>query len=102
MQVQPIQQVLALSTITDQTSTTKTTREVDQSQPTMEYANHIRQIQSTPWYANIVNYLACGFIPKEMSFQQKKKLWSDSKFYFWEESYLFKRGIDDIYRRCIP
>ena len=27
-----------------------------------------------PWYADIVNYLACGVVPPEFSYQQKRKL----------------------------
>ena len=37
-----------------------------------------------------------------MSYQQKKKLRSDAKFYFWDDPYLFKTGVDGIYRRCVP
>ena len=34
-----------------------------------------------PWYADIVNYLACGIMPPELSSQQKRKLRTDSRFY---------------------
>ena len=27
----------------------------------------------SPWYADIVNFLACGIMPPEFSYQQKKK-----------------------------
>ena len=27
-----------------------------------------------PWYADIVNYLACGIMPPKFSYQQKKKV----------------------------
>ena len=37
-----------------------------------------------------------------MSYQQKKKFLHDLKHYYWEEPYLFKRGSDGIFRRCIP
>ena len=35
----------------------------------------------TPWYADIVNCLACGIMPYEFSNQWKRKLRIDSKFY---------------------
>ena len=34
-----------------------------------------------PWYADIVNFLACGVMPPEFSYQQRKKLRTDSRFY---------------------
>jgi Integrase core domain/Integrase zinc binding domain len=57
---------------------------------------------SVPWYADLANYLACGAIPIEFTYQQKKKFLSDAKHYFWDDPYLFKLGIDGIHRRCVP
>ena len=34
-----------------------------------------------PWYADIVNFLACGVMPPEFSYQERKKLRTDSRFY---------------------
>ncbi|KAJ1701516.1 hypothetical protein LUZ63_001295 [Rhynchospora breviuscula] len=62
----------------------------------------IRSELGASWYADLANYLASGALPPEMTYQQRKKLKSDAKYYFWEEPYLFRLGIDDIYRRCIP
>ena len=55
-----------------------------------------------PWYADIVNYLACGVVPSEFSYQQKRKLRADSRYYIWDDPLLFKRGADMIIRRCVP
>ena len=55
-----------------------------------------------PWYADIVNYLACGVVPHEFSYQQKRKLRTDSRYYIWDDPLLFKRGADMIIRRCVP
>ena len=33
-----------------------------------------------PWYADIVNFLACGVMPPKFSYQQRKKLRTDSRF----------------------
>ena len=55
-----------------------------------------------PWYADIVKFLACGVMPPEFSYQQRKKLRTDSRFYIWDDPLLFKRGADMIIRRCVP
>ena len=54
-----------------------------------------------PWYADIVNFLACGVMPHEFSNQQKKKLRTNSRLYIWDDPLLFKRGVDMIIRRCV-
>ncbi|KAM2129063.1 hypothetical protein ACFX1R_008783 [Malus domestica] len=56
----------------------------------------------TPWFADIVNYLATGVVHPDFAFQQKKKFLSDVKHYFWDEPYLYKYCPDQIFRRCIP
>ena len=56
----------------------------------------------SPWYVDIVNYLACGVMPLEFGYQQRKKLRTDSGFYIWDDQLLFKRGADMIIRRCVP
>ena len=55
-----------------------------------------------PWYADIVNYLACGVVPSEFSYQKKRKLRTDSRYYIWDDPLLFKRGANMIIRRCVP
>ena len=55
----------------------------------------------SPWYADIVNYLACGIMPPEFSYQQRKRLRTDSRYYIWDDPLLFKRGADLIIRRCV-
>ena len=54
------------------------------------------------WYADIVNYLACGVVPQEFSYQRRRKLRTDSRYYIWDDPLLFKRGADMIIRRCVP
>ncbi|XP_020417839.1 uncharacterized protein LOC109948603 [Prunus persica] len=56
----------------------------------------------TPWYADFVNYLACGILPPNMSFYQKKKFLSLVKHYYWDDPYLWKHGPDQVIRRCVP
>ena len=55
----------------------------------------------TPWYADIVNYLACGIMPYDFSNQQKRKLRTDSRFYIWDDPLLFRRWAYIIIRRCV-
>nr|GEW80450.1 reverse transcriptase domain-containing protein [Tanacetum cinerariifolium] len=43
-----------------------------------------------PWFANFANYLVSDIIPKEMTYQQKNKFFSDLKHYFWKKPYLFR------------
>ena len=56
----------------------------------------------SPWYAEFVNYLVCGEIPTNLSFHQRRKFLHDVRHYYWNESYLFKKGSDLMFRRCIP
>ena len=56
----------------------------------------------TPWYADIVNYLACGIMPYYFNYQHKRKLTNDTKFYIWDDPLLFKRDVYMIIRRCVP
>jgi hypothetical protein len=54
-----------------------------------------------PWYADIVNYLTSKVFPPGMSSQERKRLMSLSRHYYWDEPYLFKACPDQIIRRCV-
>ena len=56
----------------------------------------------SPWYADIVNYLAYGIMPPDFSYQQKRKLRIDTIVYIWDDPLLFRREADQIIRRCVP
>ena len=58
--------------------------------------------QATPWYADLANFKVCGVLPPGLSHQQRKKFFSDSKYYVWEEQLLYKLCGDGVYRRCLP
>ena len=63
---------------------------------------HVMNAESQePWYADIVNYLVCNQWPEEFNAQQRKKLQHESKFYCWDEPYLYRLGPDHILRRCV-
>ncbi|XP_070017285.1 uncharacterized protein [Nicotiana sylvestris] len=55
----------------------------------------------TPWFADIANYLVGGWILKDLSYEQRKKLKTEIRYYFWEDPYLFKFCADGIIRRCV-
>ena len=40
-------------------------------------------------------------MPPEFSYQQRKKLRTDSRYYIWDDPLLFKRGADLIIRKCV-
>ncbi|KAJ4718833.1 DNA-directed DNA polymerase [Melia azedarach] len=54
------------------------------------------------WYANFVNYLACNILSDDLSFQQKKKFFSEVKHYYWEDPFLYKQCSNQLIRRWIP
>ena len=56
----------------------------------------------TPWYANIVNYLACGVMPFVFSYQQRRILRTDCRLYIWDDPLLYRGGANMIIRRCVP
>ncbi|GLU07084.1 hypothetical protein SLE2022_240580 [Rubroshorea leprosula] len=60
------------------------------------------KVTSSPWFADFANYLACNILPPDLSYQQKKKFFSDVKNYFWEEPFLYRLCADQIIRRCVP
>ncbi|GJR66974.1 reverse transcriptase domain-containing protein [Tanacetum coccineum] len=45
------------------------------------------------WFANFANYLAVKELPNGMTIQEKKKLFSDLKYYFWDDPHLFKTAF---------
>ncbi|KAI5335319.1 hypothetical protein L3X38_025452 [Prunus dulcis] len=55
----------------------------------------------TPWFADIVNYLARGILQPDMTFQQKKRFLATVKYYFWDEPYLYKYCPYHIIRRLV-
>ncbi|KAK8919010.1 hypothetical protein KSP39_PZI021786 [Platanthera zijinensis] len=57
---------------------------------------------SSPWYADLVNYIVSRVLPPEMSYQQKNRFLQQVRTYFWDTPYLFKHCADQIIRRCIP
>ncbi|KAL2242612.1 UNVERIFIED_CONTAM: Transposon Ty3-G Gag-Pol polyprotein [Sesamum indicum] len=64
---------------------------------------HLHTIQGiTPWYADIVNFLVTGVLPRDLTRARKDKIKNDAKHYVWDEPYLWKFCSDQIIRRCVP
>ena len=55
----------------------------------------------TPSYADIVNYLVCGVMPFEFSYQQRRKLKTDCRLYIWDDPLLYRIGENMIIRICV-
>jgi len=54
-------------------------------------------VSSAPWFANLVNYLACGIMPPDMNSHQRNRFFSQAKSYFWEEPCLYKGCGDGLF-----
>ncbi|XP_010445696.2 PREDICTED: uncharacterized protein LOC104728416 [Camelina sativa] len=57
--------------------------------------------ENGPWYADFVNYLACGIEPPNLVGYDRKKFFRDINNYYWDAPYLYTLCKDKIYRRCV-
>ncbi|CAA7053408.1 unnamed protein product [Microthlaspi erraticum] len=48
-----------------------------------------------------MNFMVSGEVPSSFDAYKRKKFFKDARHYYWDEPYLYKRGPDSIYRRCI-
>ncbi|RDX94157.1 hypothetical protein CR513_23492, partial [Mucuna pruriens] len=64
-----------------------------------EQVLHIKA--STPWFADIYNYVATSWFPTEASRPYKEKLQNDAKYYIWDDPYLWRLYSDKVIRMCI-
>ena len=56
---------------------------------------------TSPWFADMVNFLVAGVLPAYFTRAQSDKLKSESKYYVWDDPYLWKLCSDQIIRRCV-
>ncbi|KAL0374002.1 UNVERIFIED_CONTAM: Retrovirus-related Pol polyprotein from transposon opus, partial [Sesamum radiatum] len=55
----------------------------------------------SPWYADLVNFLATHTLPHDLPRAKKEKIKSDAKYYVWDDPYLWKYCSDQIIRRIL-
>ena len=53
-------------------------------------------INERPWFADMANFKATGIIPKDLTWQQRKKFLHDAQFFIWDDLHLFKIGADNL------
>jgi hypothetical protein len=57
---------------------------------------------STPWFADHANFIVAKVMPPQFNSQQRKKFFYELRQYFWDDPYIYKKGVDGIVRRCVP
>ncbi|KAL1531215.1 hypothetical protein AAHA92_33918 [Salvia divinorum] len=65
---------------------------------------HLCSIGKEPWFADLANYLVTRDLPTtpDITRAQRMKIRSETKYYFWDDPYMWKMGTDQVIRRCIP
>jgi hypothetical protein len=58
----------------------------------------LKATDSTPWYANIVNFMVLWYVPPG---ENKKKLNFESRRHLWDDPYLHRVCTDGLLRRCV-
>ncbi|XP_061345885.1 uncharacterized protein LOC133291615, partial [Gastrolobium bilobum] len=56
--------------------------------------DQVLSVDTPPWFADFANYRAVGAMPKDFTYQQRKKFLHDVRRYIWDEPYLFYRCSD--------
>ena len=59
----------------------------------------LKVTDSDPWYANIVNYIAAGYVAPG---ENKRKLKHQNHFHLWDDPYLYRVYANGLLRRCVP
>lgn len=54
-----------------------------------------------PWFAGLLNFLACGLSSPHYTKQQNKWLKREEWHYVLDEPHLLKQGLDGLLRKCI-
>ncbi|KAG7572534.1 Retrotransposon gag domain [Arabidopsis suecica] len=79
-----------------------TFRLLDASHDTYTKLEEIKGLKEVgPWYADYVNYLACGKEPPNLTSYVKKKFFMDINHFYWDEPYLYTLCKDKVCRRFV-
>ncbi|GKB03453.1 reverse transcriptase domain-containing protein [Tanacetum coccineum] len=54
-----------------------------------------------PWYADYINYIVGKIIPLNWTPEKRRRFFSQVKYYFWNEPYVFKLCSNNVMRRCV-
>ncbi|PKI51381.1 hypothetical protein CRG98_028242 [Punica granatum] len=67
-------------------------------------ADHLSRLVrgDEPCYANLVNFVVTGTFSPGLTKAKRNKLRSDSRYYIWDEPYLWKLCRDQVIRHCVP
>jgi hypothetical protein len=57
---------------------------------------------ASPWFADYANFLVGKIMPPQFNSQQRKKFFYDLRHYFWDDPFLYKKGVDGIIRHRVP
>jgi hypothetical protein len=63
---------------------------------------NVSSAKASPWFADYANFIVEKVFPPHFKSPQRKKLFYDLRHYFWEDSFIYKKSVDGIIRRCVP
>jgi hypothetical protein len=77
---------------------------INDSFPNEQLANiNVSSIRvASPWFADYANFFKGKVMPPQFNSHQRKKFFYDLRHYFWDDTFLYKKGVDGIIRCCVP
>jgi hypothetical protein len=77
---------------------------INDSFPNVQLANiNVSIIRvASPWFTDYANFLVGKVMPPQFNSQQRKIFFYDLRNYFWDDPFLYKKGMDGIIRRSVP
>lgn len=61
----------------------------------------VNEEEDKPWFTDMASYVASGILSVELNKHQLKKFMHKSKFYQWDDSFLYRICHDKLIRRCV-
>jgi hypothetical protein len=77
---------------------------INDSFPNKQLANiNVLSVRvASPWFADYANFLVGKIMPPQFNSQQQNKFFYDLRNYFWDDPFLYKKGVDGIIRPYVP